>query len=63
MVILDLERSGRRLISTIKCNDHVIFCCLWMGPEGGADSVRLLGYCGYGMNTDLLRKSLMVDVC
>ena len=33
------------------------------GPEGRADLVRLLGYCGYGMNTDLLRKSLMVDVC
>ena len=28
-----------------------------------SDLVRLLGYCGYGMNTDLLRKSLMVDVC
>ena len=22
-----------------------------MGPEGRADLVRLLGYCGYGMNT------------
>ena len=28
-----------------------------------SDLVRLLGYCGYGMNTDLLRKSLVVDVC
>ena len=34
-----------------------------MVPEGGADLVRLLGYCGYGMNTVLLRKSLKVDVC
>ena len=31
MVILDLERSRRRLISTIKCKTHVIFCCLSMG--------------------------------
>ena len=59
-MILDLERSGRRLISTIKCVNHVIFYCLSMGPEGRADQVRLLGYCGYGMNTDLLRKSPMV---
>ena len=29
-----------------------------MGPEGRADWVRLLGYCGYGMNTVLLRKSV-----
>ena len=63
MAILDLERSGRRLISTLKCIHNVIFCCLSMGPEAGADLVRLLGYCGYGMNTDLLRKSLMVDAC
>ena len=33
-MILDLERSGRRLISTIKCINHVIFYCLSMGPEG-----------------------------
>ena len=33
------------------------------GPEGRADLVRLLGYCGYGMNTVLLRKSPRVDVC
>ena len=46
-----------------KCINHVIFNCLSMGPEGGADWVRLLGYCGYGMNTDLLRKSHTVDVC
>ena len=42
---------------------HVILCCLSMGPEPRADLVRLLGYCGYGMNTVPLRKSLMVDVC
>ena len=29
-----------------------------MGPEGRADLVRLLGYCGYGMNTVLLRKKV-----
>ena len=58
MVILDLERNGWRLISTIKCKNHVMLCCLSMGPEGGADLVRLLGYCGYGMNMVLLRKSL-----
>ena len=32
-------------------------------PEGGADLVLLLGFSGYGMNTVLLRKSLVVDVC
>ena len=63
MVILDLERNGWRLISTIFDKNLVILCCLSMGPEGGADLVRLLGYCGYGMNSVLLRKSLMVDVC
>ena len=52
-----------RLISPIKCINHVTFYCLSMGPEGGADWVQLLGYCGYGMNTDLFRKSHMVDVC
>ena len=41
----------------------VILCCLSMGPEGGADLVRLIGFYGYGMNTVLLRKSPMVDVC
>ena len=45
---------------------HVVFrerthrecacACLSMRPEGGADWVRLLGYCGYGMNTDLFEK-------
>ena len=62
MVILDLERNGWSLISIHdKCKTHVIMCCLLMGPEGGADLVRLLGYCGYGMNTALLRKSPMVE--
>ena len=37
--------------------------CLSMGPEGGADLVRLLGFYGYGMNTVPLRKSPTVDVC
>ena len=60
MMILDLERSGKRLNSTTKCTNHVTSCCLSMGPEGGADWVRLLGYCGYGMNMDPLRKSLIV---
>ena len=46
-----------------KMKNHVILCCLSMGPEGGADLVRLLGSCGYGMNTVSLRKSPMVDVC
>ena len=46
-----------------KCINHVIFYFLSMVPEGRADWVRLLGYCGYGMNMDLLRKSLMVDAC
>ena len=61
MVILDLERNGWRLISTIKWKIHVILCCLSMGPEGRADLVRLLGFHGYGMNTVPLRKSPMVD--
>ena len=43
--------------------NHVILCCLLMEPEGRADLVRLLGYCGYAMSTVLLRKSLIVDVC
>ena len=34
MVILDLERSGWRLISTINAKNHVIFCHFSMGPEG-----------------------------
>ena len=34
-----------------------------MGPEGRMVWVLLLGYCGYGMNMDPLRKSLTVDVC
>ena len=33
------------------------------GARRGADLVRLLGYCGYRMNTALLRKSPMVDMC
>ena len=51
------------LISTIKCKNHVILCCLSMVPEGRVDLVRLLEFCGYGMNTVSLRKSPMVDVC
>ena len=47
---------------TIKCKNHVILCCLSMGPEGGADLVRLLGFNGYGMNTVLLETSPVV-VC
>ena len=43
--------------------NHVKLCCLSMGPEGGADLVRLLGFYGYGMNMVPLRKSPMVDVC
>ena len=50
-MILDLERNGWRLISTIKCKNHVILCCLSMGSEGRVDLVRLLGFYGYGMNT------------
>ena len=63
LVILDLERNGWRLISTIKCKNHVILCCHSMVPEGRADLVRLLGYCAYRMNSFFLRKSPMVDVC
>ena len=33
-MILDLERNGWRLTSTIKCKNHVMLCCLSMGPEG-----------------------------
>ena len=40
-----------------------ILCCLSMEPARGADLVRLLRFYCYGMNTVLLRKSLMVDVC
>ena len=39
-----------------KMQKNVILCCLSMGPEGRADLVRLLGYCGYGMNTVLFEK-------
>ena len=46
----------RRLISTKKMHKSRHILCLSMVPEGRADWVRLLGYCGYGMNTDLLRK-------
>ena len=63
MVILVLERNGWRLISTIKCKNQVIMCCLSMVPEGGVGLVRLLGFYGYGINTVFLRKSPMVDVC
>ena len=50
MVILVLGRNGWRLISTIKCKNHVILCCLSIWPEGGAGLVRLLGFNGYEMN-------------
>ena len=53
MVILVLERNGRRLIFMIKYKNNVILCCLLMGPEGEVDLVRLRGFCGYGMNMDL----------
>ena len=33
-------------ISTIKCKNHVILCCLSMRPEGRAGLVRLLGFYG-----------------
>ena len=46
-----------------KMQNHVIICCLSMGPEGRVGLVRLLGYCGYGMNTVFLRKSPVADVC
>ena len=58
MEILDLERIGWRLISTIKCKNHVILRCLLMEPEGGVGLVRLLGFHGYGMNMVSLRKSV-----
>ena len=41
---------------------HILAVFRW-SQQGRADLVRLLGYCGYVRNTDLLRKSLMVDVC
>ena len=40
-----------------KMKNHVILCCLSMGPEGRVGLVRLLGFYGYGMNTVPLRKS------
>ena len=40
-----------------------LFVLSFDGARSGADLVRLLGYCGYGMNMVLLRKSLVVDVC
>ena len=46
-----------------KCKSHVILCCLSMVPEERVGLVRLLGFCGYGMNTVLVRKFLVVDVC
>ena len=46
-----------------KMKNHVILCCLLMGPEGRADLVRLLGFVGHGMNMVLLRMFPMVDVC
>ena len=33
------------------------------GARRRSDLVRLRGFCGYGMNTDLLRKSPMVVAC
>ena len=39
-----------------KCKHLVIFCCLYMGPGGREDLVRLLGFCGYGMITVLYEK-------
>ena len=59
-VILDLERSGRRLISTTKCISNVIFYCLSMGPGGGADWVRLLVVMG---RIRIFRESLLWWTC
>ena len=59
MVILDLERSRWRLDIHVKMQKsrHIL-------PSfDGARRVRLLRYCGHAMNTDLLRKSFLVDVC
>ena len=63
MAILDLERSGKRLISIKNYRKHVASCCLSMVPKGRADWVQLHGYNGYVTKLDLLRQSLMVDVC
>ena len=46
-----------------KMQKHVILCCLSMGPEGRVVLVRLLGFCGDGMNAVSLRKSPTVVVC
>ena len=62
-MILDLERSEKRLISTKKCTKHVLLFCLSMELEGEMVWVLLLGYCGYAMDMAPLRKSLTVDVC
>ena len=62
-MILDLERSGKRLISTKNKIKRVTSYCLSTGPEGRTVWELLLGYCGYEMNMDPLRKSLTVDVC
>ena len=56
MKILDLERSGKRLISTKNCTKHVTLFCLSMGPEGEMVWVLQLGYGGFAMNMNLLRK-------
>ena len=40
-----------RLISTIKCKNHVIFVLSFDGARRGVDFVRLRGFCGYRMNT------------
>ena len=48
---LNLERSGKRLISKKNCTKHVTFC-LSTVPEAAMVWVLLLGYCGYVMNME-----------
>ena len=45
----------------MKRSRHIVLS--FDGARRGTDLVRLLGFCGYGVNTDLLGKSPMVDVC
>ena len=44
IVILDLERSGQRLISPKNCRKHIASWCLSMAQDGRAAWVRLPGY-------------------
>ena len=46
-----------------KYKNHVILCCLLMGPEGEVELVRLRGFCGYGMSMVSWRRSPIMVAC